>query len=387
VQIRPGIVSRTLLGALAGACLPALVHAADMAAPGWALGLPVRITTTPPTGAGRPSPDIPDARVYMVAPTDETAPHRPQASIPTPEGVRILPPHLEVLAELAPAGAVREAQGVFVVSGPKATADRVRTGGALTRSLAGAPLASALRIDDVWVPLTSAVVIDYGVRVGLLEIRPFGFGGVQSAEAYEAASLGAFTASLSQGKAPAPAAEKPDLVRDGWYMGMPVHMNVLLPSNFGGRAPPAPTPGKPVIRVYITGPVRDDKAFTPETNTIPTPDGPRTLPPHDDTLTRLPPPDERPDGEGLFVAPGPNASPATVKARDAPKDSIVGAPLAYAIQVGGQWLPLNNHVVIEYGLRRGLLKTVSFGYGGSMWSSFVDPLAADYAPDVKVMDR
>lgn len=110
----------------------------------------------------------------------------------------------------------------------------------------------------------------------------------------------------------------------------------------------------------------------------------KTLPLHADTLTELAPPGPPVDVIGYFVTRGPAAKDGEVLVRPDPKNSIVGAPLAYAIVVDGLELPLNNHVVIEYGLKRGLLKATYFDYGGSLWTDFADAGMSGFAFQARV---
>ncbi len=418
------------LATVIGLAQPTGAAAADKAVFGWFLSLPVKMfAKSPPklggTGPEGPTPAYPDLIVYLISPVDEIAPHGPQAIIPTPQGKRTLPPHMDILDALIPATAPHDALGYFVIPGPKATAETVRSGPAPADTIVGAPLAKEIRIGGVWVPLTSSVVIQYGLKLGLLDTRYFDYGGLQWAEVPEQATTGPFNVAVTLAEPaaqPAPPG-KPDLVRSGWFLGMPVRMNVLIPAMAGGHAPPpagqasppakaegvqgwflgmlarmnvripaktgghAPPPAaeRAVLKVYLTGPVRDDQAFTPESNRVPTPKGVRVLPPHDDTLTRLVPPGALPKSRAYFVVPGPKATADEVKVRDEPKDGIVGSPLAYAINVEGEWIPLNNHLVIEYGIRRGLLAAQLWDFdGGTLWTTFDDAAAVDFRPEVTI---
>lgn len=179
---------------------------------------------------------------------------------------------------------------------------------------------------------------------------------------------------LSSGAIAQPATDKAVF---GYYLGIPVFMNAQTPPVLGGHGPAKPSNAVPDLIVYVTAPTSKDETFHAPQRWIPTPQGRKYLPPHEDTLTRFVTESAPADALGYFVIAGPKASPDRVQVSADPRVSdpasyLPGGPLARAIKVGEQWLPLNNHVVIEYGLRTGLLATRYFDYGGLMWAGWMD---------------
>ncbi len=177
---------------------------------------------------------------------------------------------------------------------------------------------------------------------------------------------------------------KADKVSLNWYMGMPVVASVLIPRNLGGTGPTAPSDKAPVT-VYLTAPMGGGVDATPD-RMIPTPQGPRLLPALQHTLGALAPESQPRDGMGYFVLKGDKGDATNVKVNEfskevaqTPSSSLSGAPLAYEIKIGPTWVQLNSHVVIEYGVRTGLLKLVPFMYSGRMWMSAVDGGTLDLA--------
>ncbi len=180
--------------------------------------------------------------------------------------------------------------------------------------------------------------------------------------------------------APASQAAEPSMQQDkavpGWYMGMPIILNAITPKSYGGAAPNAPVPGVTKMNVYLTAPVQDDVAFA-EDRWIPLPSGKRFLPAHQDTLAQFPTKARPFNAMGKFVVMGPKGNAENVKVRDKDfpanaSESFSGAPLAYEIKIGPMWVKLNSHVVIDYGVKAGLLKVVPFEYGGLMWATLFD---------------
>lgn len=165
----------------------------------------------------------------------------------------------------------------------------------------------------------------------------------------------------------------------GYYLGLPIQLFAEAPPFLGGTGPAAPSRGTPDLVVYLTAPTSEGN-YTAPSAMIPTPQGRRWLPPHEDTLARFVTEEERADALGYFIIAGPRATPERVRVTTDPNQPDTslyasGAPLAREIKVGEQWLPLNSHVVIEYGLRNGLLAAKYFDYGGLMWARAMDPTA------------
>lgn len=163
----------------------------------------------------------------------------------------------------------------------------------------------------------------------------------------------------------------------GYYLGLPIEVSAMAPPKLGGSGPPAPSARVPDLIVYIAAPTSSDEAYHAPAVMIATPAGRRYLPPHEDTLTRFVGEADKADALGYFVVAGPKATRERVRVAIDPrvKDTrtyLSGGPLARAIKIGEQWLPLNNHLVIEYGLRAGLLSLRWFDYGGLMWAKWMD---------------
>jgi hypothetical protein len=159
--------------------------------------------------------------------------------------------------------------------------------------------------------------------------------------------------------------------RSAWFAGLPVKLQVQIPKAHGGAAPNAPSDAHPDVLVYVTGATRTGAPSVPEM-TVPTPNGPRVLPAHDDVLTRMVPAKTPADSIGYFVVRGPKADESTVRAQADPPNSWPGAPLAREIFVGTDWVRLTNHAIIEYGVAMGWLTLKYFDYGGLVSSSYLD---------------
>lgn len=127
----------------------------------------------PPAGSGptEPSPDRPDVTVYLIGHVNPT-PFAPGGPLP---GGGSVPDHDHTWTQYTVA--VSDAFGHFVVPGPNATAGTVRTRPMPPGSIAGAPLAYAIKLGDQWYDLTSAPIILQGVDRGLLRTVDAGFGG------------------------------------------------------------------------------------------------------------------------------------------------------------------------------------------------------------------
>lgn len=151
---------------------------------GYYLGMPIRPTAILPAAYGGPGPDgpsddVPDLTVYLAGPFDPEAPAAPSRSgIPTPDGPRNLPSHIQVHDRVVPADRPHDAMGVFVVAAEGATDSVVRVHDEIDDSVAGAPLTTHVRIGDAWMPLDSHLVIDHGVAIGALALVEFEFGGL-----------------------------------------------------------------------------------------------------------------------------------------------------------------------------------------------------------------
>ncbi len=119
---------------------------------------------------------------------------------------------------------------------------------------------------------------------------------------------------------------------------------------------------------YITAPVSATAATSPQ-RMIPLPTGPRMLPAHQSTLSRLNSPDEPWVSIAWFVIPGINAGDDNLRTDPRPENGWASQPLAREIRIGTEWLPLNSHVIIERGLERGILALEYFDGGSLIWAT------------------
>ncbi|MEW2443661.1 cupredoxin domain-containing protein [Micromonospora marina] len=303
------------------------------------LGLPATITVESSDG---PAPQHPPLHLYATA--DDLVVDRVGGP-----GVRLPARRLRVRAATdAPAGAV--------VTGPDG-------------------LAAAIRMGPVPVALTHHAVIAYGQQAGLLTVEP---DGPEAVVTCELDLPGRFAVDAEVAPQPdAPGADGAQRVLYGWYLGMPLVHNVTVPDYYGGTAPATPDPALPPMRTYLTAPV-DDRAPSSPVRQVPTGDGLRTLPSHQNTTDAHP--GARPHNAfGYFVVRGPKGSEETVRTGPAVPDSLPADPLAGSVRIGDRWMPLNNHLVIEYGVAAGLLELVPLEYGGFMTTAFPDRTQLDVA--------
>lgn len=150
-----------------------------------------------------------------------------------------------------------------------------------------------------------------------------------------------------------------DLSKPSWFAGSQVTQFAQIP-NPTEPSSLAPSPDRPDTDIYLVGNI-GSTPFEPERAI---PNGP-VIPGHDDvwpvyTVTIY-------DGFGYWVVPGLSASTDTVRTRPQPVDSLAGAPLAYQIRLGQDWLNLNDATVIKDGVQTGQLRLVDVGYGGAGW--------------------
>ena len=174
-----------------------------------------------------------------------------------------------------------------------------------------------------------------------------------------------------------PGVGTPDRNVFGWYGGLAIRPNAIIPKLYGNpNGPHGPSDERPDLEVNLIAPVDEKSPAAPMREGIPRPDGTRkTLPHHQLTIGALAPGSGPYDAMGRFIVAGPKASKKTVKTGENVPNSIPGAPLAYAIKVGGAWSLLDSHVTIAYGVERGLLKIVPFEFGGTMWTVLADDVA------------
>lgn len=148
----------------------------------------------------------------------------------------------------------------------------------------------------------------------------------------------------------------------GWYLGMPVLLRAVPSPGGTDRA------SLPSFPVFVHAPV-SETAGTAPMKRVPRPDGSEViLPPHQDTLSE-PGSAEAPKlAIGYFVEIGPEGDASNVRVQEQPQNSWPSRPLASHIRIGPEWVPVNNHAVIAYGLRTGQLSLEFFDVGGMMWA-------------------
>jgi len=153
---------------------------------------------------------------------------------------------------------------------------------------------------------------------------------------------------------------KPDKRSQSWYVGIPVELDIWFP-----RA--AATAGAKYLAVYLTAPIDAAVAWTPEL-WIETPQGRKLLPAHQDTLSGCAMDSAGVETTGYFVVAASKAGADEVRvgSLSSINDAVSGAPLASALKVGTAWVPLNSHLVIEYGLATGQLELRRFMDGGKV---------------------
>lgn len=164
----------------------------------WVDGRTVAAFVLMPRVAGGRGPDEPsaayeDVDVYLIGAVDEDNPYGPELRRPAvdlvsgkplagPDGAPsqeiVIPAHDDTFARFAGADTPVDTFGHWVIAGPRASAATVRTRQMPAGSLAGAPLAYAVRLDDEWQPLTDAAIIRRGLDRGLLALKFSNWGGV-----------------------------------------------------------------------------------------------------------------------------------------------------------------------------------------------------------------
>lgn len=168
--------------------------------------------------------------------------------------------------------------------------------------------------------------------------------------------------------AAATTAGQPDHVVPAWYLGMPVvamaHDTLGMEDRLAGNMPG----DVPSMNVYVTAPVSPTAATSPQRR-IELPGGPRTLPAHQITLPRLNTRDAPRLSIAWFVIPGPAATVDNLQTDPRPEGGWSSGPLARAIRIGGEWVPLNSHVVIDFGLQRRILALEYFDGGSVIWAT------------------
>lgn len=146
----------------------------DISRPGWFAGIQViqfaRLTNPADPSSLAPSPERPDTDIYLVG--NISTPFSAEQTIPSGA---VVPAHDDVWSVYT--ATVYDGFGYWVVPGPTASTDTVRTRSQPANSIAGAPLAYQIRLGQRWVNLNNAAVILYGLRTGQLRLIELGFGG------------------------------------------------------------------------------------------------------------------------------------------------------------------------------------------------------------------
>lgn len=150
-----------------------------------------------------------------------------------------------------------------------------------------------------------------------------------------------------------------DISHQGWFAGSQVTQFAQIP-NPTNPSSLAPSPARPDTNIYLVGNIGLDP-FSAE-QVIP---GGSVVPGHDDVWPIFT--DTIYDGFGYWVVPDLGASSDTVRTRPQPTNSLAGAPLAYQIHIGQDWVNLNNSAAILYGVQIGQLRLVELGFGGAGW--------------------
>jgi len=147
----------------------------DISRPGWFAGIQViqfaRIPNPQDPSSLAPLPERPDTNIYLIG-NIGTTPFSAEQTIPSGA---VVPAHDDVWPVYT--ATAYDGFGYWVVPGPTASTDTVRTRFQPSNSLAGVPLAYQIRIGQRWLNLNNASVILYGVRTGQLRLIELGFGG------------------------------------------------------------------------------------------------------------------------------------------------------------------------------------------------------------------
>lgn len=155
---------------------------ADHVVPVWYLGVPVvwrsfEIGKGYMTEAEIPAKlPWPQHISYIVGVADLSIGASPHQSIPAgPGGSMVtMPGHQAVITCMGTPDRPVLGVAYAVLPGPSATVHNLRSDVMPDGSLVGAPLATAVRIGPSWVPLTSHVPIEWGLRMDVLRLRFFG---------------------------------------------------------------------------------------------------------------------------------------------------------------------------------------------------------------------
>lgn len=150
-----------------------------------------------------------------------------------------------------------------------------------------------------------------------------------------------------------------NIAHPAWFAGSQVSEFVQTP-NPTEPSTLTPSPSRPDTNLYLVGNI-GSIPLNPE-QTIP---GGAVVPDHDVVWPIYP--QTIYNGFGYWVVPGPSASTDSVRTRTEPANSLAGAPLAYQIRLGQDWVDLNNADLIKSEVQTNQLRLVELGYGGAGW--------------------
>ncbi len=162
-------------------------RAYDINRPAWHDGEIVQVfARVPLPGSGlSASPERPDEKVYLIGNAFDLTPF--SADLPLPNQAGVAPAHDDVLISRSTQDAPVDGFGRWVIAGKRAVTDsqrgdwNVRLREMPARSIVGQPLAYAVRLDDQWLMLTDARVIERALAAELIatiDKGVEGFGGI-----------------------------------------------------------------------------------------------------------------------------------------------------------------------------------------------------------------
>lgn len=164
-----------------------------------------------------------------------------------------------------------------------------------------------------------------------------------------------------------------------WFAGIPIELTITA-ENARGASTRIPTPA----RIYITAPTFSDAAFAATTIQI---DGQRRVfPAHDVVVDQFISDHAAAPAMTFFVVPGAKATADTVRSVVNTSDSIPAGPLAREIFVGTDWVRLNSHVIVEYGVAMGWLALEPYPQSESITTRYLGK-PADFAVKVSLEGR
>ena len=156
-----------------------------------------------------------------------------------------------------------------------------------------------------------------------------------------------------------------NLSNPSWFAGSQVTAFAQIP-NPAEPSSLVPSPTRPDTDIYLVGNI----GSTPFVSEQTIPNG-LVIPEHDNVWSVYT--ETIYNAFGSWVVPGLTASTDTVRTRPQPAGSLAGAPLAYQIRLGQDWVNLNDAAVIKDGVQTGQLRLVDIGFGGAGWFIHTSP--------------